>query len=231
MENIYTPKQITSDVRQFCQSIDSTQLPVFVPIQISSNTKKQFCFANVKRKTRKGGKVLHGWAIFERAKISLEAQFHAVWQKPDETLVDVSPPMIEGETQTLFLPDSVLVFDIASDPVVENKLWQIANDSGQFEEYSRWYRLYASILGRYPNGMDIPPVEIMESLLRMKDALWKLYTFHGVETESPGLDLEKRILPIRYARFREYRSDRICICGSDKPYGQCCRIEDGKLPA
>lgn len=51
-----------------------------------------------------------GWAIWEWKKVLIEAEFHAVWQRPDGTLIDITPKATAiGEIldikKILFLPD------------------------------------------------------------------------------------------------------------------------------
>lgn len=63
------------------------------------------CFSIVpKQIAAHGGSQLTGWAIWEVPGIYIEAEFHAVWQRPDGQIVDITPRPIYFPS-IAFLPD------------------------------------------------------------------------------------------------------------------------------
>lgn len=69
-----------------------------------------FCHVSAKHAAAKhGGRRIHGWALWqfgEGSSTMIVADFHSVWEKPDGTMVDVTPPKFG--TKVLFVPDSSL---------------------------------------------------------------------------------------------------------------------------
>lgn len=51
-----------------------------------------------------GGTSVIGWAIWERPKVYIEAEFHAVWRSPDGKHIDFAPRRLPVP-RILFLPD------------------------------------------------------------------------------------------------------------------------------
>ena len=63
------------------------------------------CFAIVpKHVAAHGGCQLMGWAIWEWPGVLIEAEFHAVWQRNDGRILDLTPRPIFADPVT-FLPD------------------------------------------------------------------------------------------------------------------------------
>lgn len=93
-----------SHVLEFCASI-TTETPVSILQSPPPSAQPLECFSNVANEVAKhGGQVVAGWAIWEWPGIYIEAEYHAVWQRPDGVLVDVTPRMewLNGMT---FVPD------------------------------------------------------------------------------------------------------------------------------
>lgn len=50
------------------------------------------CFALVEAHVaRHGGSAILGWAIWERPKVFIEAEFHTIWRTPDGRHIDIAP--------------------------------------------------------------------------------------------------------------------------------------------
>ncbi|MCY0998317.1 hypothetical protein OWM54_14370 [Myxococcus sp. MISCRS1] len=110
--NLTAPATITPAILSFSKELTgrNTQ-PVYVPIIPAVNAKGLDCYVNAKNVAEQcGGQVVYGWRIWEWPGILLEAQAHAVVQKPDGTFVDVTPPH-DGSTQDLFVPDPRNVYN------------------------------------------------------------------------------------------------------------------------
>lgn len=71
------------------------------------------CVGNVRRMIEQcGGVAVYGWSLMETLPgVMMEAEFHAVWRKPDGSLQDVTPKQFPAmEPITIFLADSSLVY-------------------------------------------------------------------------------------------------------------------------
>lgn len=101
---------IDAAVLAFCAHI-SRHAPVYVPLVPEPDARPAYCFDNsVRQASLHGGAALYGWAIWHWPGRWFEAEHHAVWQRPDGELLDVTPQPGAPE-QILFLPDPEKVFD------------------------------------------------------------------------------------------------------------------------
>lgn len=66
-----------------------------------------------------GGSIQYGWLIREQPGVFVEGEFHAVWKRPNGSLVGVTP-MQNGELEVLFLPDPKRVWE--GDPVESRRM-------------------------------------------------------------------------------------------------------------
>jgi hypothetical protein len=106
-----SPRLVHKFVIDLCNKIVPRSLPVRIPVKPDASARVNECFFNVRNKiARDGGEIQHGWAIWERPGLFIEAEFHGVWVSPEMILVDVTPK-VDGETEILFLPDPDEVFD------------------------------------------------------------------------------------------------------------------------
>ena len=65
------------------------------------------CYENVENVVKKfGGNIYYGWILWQNY-IYLDAEFHAIWKKPDGTLLDVTPQP-DGEKLIVFVPDNTI---------------------------------------------------------------------------------------------------------------------------
>lgn len=102
---------ISRGLLKLARQIDASTTPENVVVEPGEGCEADACFQNVKAITRRlGGSVQHGWRLREQPAVYVEGVFHAVWRRPDGTLVDVTPRS-DGLTEILFLADSKLVWD------------------------------------------------------------------------------------------------------------------------
>ncbi|WP_137892322.1 hypothetical protein [Ramlibacter sp. 2FC] len=86
-------------------------LPVFVEVRARADSESGECFgATAKQVAEHDGSCVYGWLIWEWPGILIEAEFHAVWQQPNGTLLDVAKKD-DGESVVLFLPDPSKSFE------------------------------------------------------------------------------------------------------------------------
>ena len=101
-----TPDSIHDGVLAFCAHICAASSPVSVPVVPSRDSTVRECFSNVARSVeRSGGSAVLGWAIWEVPGVFLEAEFHAVWDRPQQGLECVTR-RDDADTSLVFLPDS-----------------------------------------------------------------------------------------------------------------------------
>ena len=100
-----TPRVITPEIKNLCNEIVPNGKIIEVPVMWDSPAPQNQCFHNVNHVVDKiGGKCVTGWAIWQWANILIEAEAHAIWQSPDDTLIDITPHNLQEQT-ILFLPD------------------------------------------------------------------------------------------------------------------------------
>ena len=103
--NTVTPTLDEAHVLAFCASVVPDSVAYVVQCLPLLGEPFNECFSIVpKQIAAHGGNQLTGWAIWEVPGIYIEAEFHAVWQRPDGQIVDISPRQIYFPC-TAFLPD------------------------------------------------------------------------------------------------------------------------------
>lgn len=142
-----TPKRISADIRRLCKRIARIDEPSFVDVRARSDSRADDCFIDAQRQVAEfGGNIQHGWMIWEWPGIMAEGVFHAVWRKPDGSLLDIARKT-DGETRILFAPDQNRVF---SGTRIDNVRYAIGTDSrikeyiDVSEKYQRYVRRTAS---------------------------------------------------------------------------------------
>jgi hypothetical protein len=98
------PPDITKPIRLFASELGADR-PRYVEVKPWTKASVLNCFLNVQERVKLvSGSIVHGWIIWEQPPLCLEAHFHAVWQKPEAKLIDITPPQ-DGEKRILFCRD------------------------------------------------------------------------------------------------------------------------------
>ena len=88
-----------------------TSLPILLDTIPGADDEVRACFINVdKRVKSEGGETVFGWQFWEHPYM-IQAEFHAVWRKPDGSLVDITPKDDDHIRRILFVEDPVRKFD------------------------------------------------------------------------------------------------------------------------
>lgn len=96
-------------IKQLLIKIDAKHAPEVVVLDPSPDAAEKNCFYNVERHVRNmGGKAIYGWAI-GISPFLVEAEKHAVWQMPDDRLLDITPRTPAMPT-ILFVRDTDFVY-------------------------------------------------------------------------------------------------------------------------
>lgn len=100
------------EVRSFCQELVPGGIPFLVSVNPPQAAKSDECVENVMSVVEVNeGSIEYGWMLWERPRVLLEAEFHAVWVRPAGGRVDVTPKVLPGITKIVFLPDPNLVYE------------------------------------------------------------------------------------------------------------------------
>lgn len=106
------PSQITNEILELCQQIGSSEQPRFVVTRVPRDALPNDCFPNVQKCIdREGGRMHLGWAIWELPGVMVEAELHAVWERPVGEWVDLNPRPIKCD-RILFLPHPDVAYDV-----------------------------------------------------------------------------------------------------------------------
>jgi hypothetical protein len=111
---------ISRGILKLARQINSKGTPAHVSVEPGEGCTAGECFENVRLVVRRsGGSIQHGWKLREQPTAYVEGEFYAVWQRPDGSLVDVTPRPDAAPT-ILFLPDLHLVWD--GDPIEPRRM-------------------------------------------------------------------------------------------------------------
>lgn len=110
MGNTVTPSRIGPELRGLLGRLGVPSDPVRLAVRPLDHCRPLECFANATRCVAlHGGSVQHGWRLWEWPTVLVEAEFHAVWRRPDGALQDVTPAP-DGECEILFVADPERVY-------------------------------------------------------------------------------------------------------------------------
>lgn len=89
---VAVPDPRVARVAQFCATVVAGGSPQLVECRPLVGKPANECFGIVEEHVAaNGGRQVTGWAIWEFPGVFIEAEFHAVWQRPDGQLVDLTP--------------------------------------------------------------------------------------------------------------------------------------------
>ncbi|MBI3200091.1 MAG: zinc chelation protein SecC [Myxococcales bacterium] len=108
---ICVPNPEVAHVVDLAAGICEGARPLLVQVEPRNDATLLDCFPVVDRQVQlHGGEVCCGWRIWERPSVLIEAEFHAVWQKPNGDLLDLTPNQL-GAERILFLPDATRQYE------------------------------------------------------------------------------------------------------------------------
>ena len=105
------PSREEPHVAAFCDEVVPGGSPIEVACRPRLNRPQRECFPIVEEQIASvAGAMVTGWAVWERPKVFIEAEFHAVWQSPSGELLDLTPrPLMSSHI--LFLVDTRTKYD------------------------------------------------------------------------------------------------------------------------
>ena len=100
----------TDKIMELCSSAVPGAAPFYIPVEAAGWGLMNECFPNVRRMIQEhGGQPVNGWAVWQWANISVTLEAHAIWESPEEKIVDITPHDC-GEREILFLRDDRVVY-------------------------------------------------------------------------------------------------------------------------
>jgi hypothetical protein len=194
-----TPKKLTPKHRQFFKSLAVNVDVKFLDVEPAKDAIFDECFENVaEHVAQHGGRIAYGWCIWEWPTVYVEAEHHAVWERPDESLIDITPRR-EGEMQILFVRDDRVLPDPTFTNRIDNRRFALRPDP----DIEAFFDAAASV----------------NSFIRLhsvgREARFSQRDFAPLAYRHESI---RRLLWDRYLG----RNDP-CPCGSGKKFKKCCR--------
>jgi len=208
MHNTTTPPKITNAIIKLCREINENEQPYYVPIRPESSCQTNECFWNVKKKIKQcGGKVQHGWTIWEWPRILVEAEFHAIWVSPENTLLDITPKEYNVQ-RILFLPDNKQEYDFSKDGVrISNIRKPLLN-----------HPLILDFIEISEKLFDFEEEHSVGREIHLEGSMIDIYE----SLKYKKTDLQVKIQRLFYPSNRRIGRNDLCSCGSGKKYKKCC---------
>lgn len=97
---------IPKGILKLARQIDPSGTPDYISVEPAEECLPAQSYENVIATVRRrGGMMALGWSMREQPGAFAEGVFHAVWRCPERGLIDITP-RADGQTWTVFLPDS-----------------------------------------------------------------------------------------------------------------------------
>ena len=151
-----TPRAVTGAIRELAERLVPGAEPAYVEIKPRSDGTVNECFAAVDQQVSDyGGKIHYGWSMWEWPGVMIEAEFHAVWKRPDGSLQCVTPRADE-ERRILFLSDPERVW---AGRYIDNVRVPL-NEDPKVKEFVRLAEKKCEVLNRGQRASVFGPIAI-----------------------------------------------------------------------
>lgn len=175
-----TPRNIDQNIKRLIHKLNATHEPIFVKVIPEKGSQVKDCFMIVREKVKNaGGRMILGWQIWE-TKYLVEAEFHAVWENPNEELIDLTPKEITNINKILFVEDENLVYEekqvdnvrlnISSNELVDD-LINVSKAIFRFNNRGLRAEMYGADLIASLNDREINHIKYLQVLQEMISAL------------------------------------------------------------
>jgi hypothetical protein len=200
-----TPENITARIREFCQQVCPGEQPVFIGIRQEAGCEPLDCFDCVKRKVaRDGGRIQHGWTIWEWPRVYLEAEHHAVFEPPaGPPWLDITPSTSPEINSRLFLPDNTAVYDFENEGVLRDNIRSALSDDPLIQKFFSAAAKRSAVLNAIP-GVNVTVNDVDgATLARVSQA-------------------EQQLGELQVALAMKYTPQNApCFCGSGNKFKRC----------
>jgi hypothetical protein len=185
-----------------------------IPFEQINGTKERFCFDNVKGViAERGGAIVYGWLVWQHESIFVEAEHHAIWQKPSGDVVCITP-QTPPENSVTFIPDPSTVFDFDTRLLTKNVRVALMSDS-RLEEFFRVADRQTDLLNA---GQRLDSNSVV---LEKKDA----YLYHALDMQKTTLLTQVMMSngssPHPDDLTKKVGRNEPCPCGSGQKFKKC----------
>lgn len=174
---LVVPEHIDERLTAFATRIDNSA-PIRINVEPQTDSGHLNCGDNVARAvSRSGGQAVKGWQVWWIPNVLIEAQAHVVWQRPDGTVVDVTPNQ-DGKTECVFIPDSTLQANPGVD-YVPSRHENLTEDTA-VDRYIECARVVSDHQDRkFTSGIPMPPPPEQAEMTRLLSRLAELAAEQG----------------------------------------------------
>jgi len=104
-----TPAEISFALGSLINDLVPGGSVVYVDMEPLKGAPADECFYLVEAQCKEhGGRSATGWALWELPTLFVEAEFHCVWERPDGTLVDITPKLGDSKSSLLGGPKQAI---------------------------------------------------------------------------------------------------------------------------
>ena len=211
---VQTPSSSDVQVREFCRHLNVRSKPVLLPITADARSQPLDCFNNIRHKVAsEGGRIVYGWTIWIWPKVYIEAEHHAVFERPGGgDWVDVTPSHTAGITSRLFVEDASAIYDFENEGVRRDNIRHALTRDVLVQQFFQSARAYNDAMNALPGVGEIrvSPAEAQH--------------IQALQVENARLTMQ---LALKYSS----RNDR-CFCGSGEKFKRChgdSRIQQARI--
>lgn len=175
------PAEVNADIERLLDKLNVDYDPEMVPVAAEEYSTIDSSFDNVEEKVKRdGGQMHYGWNIMTNGYL-IEAEYYAVWENNEGTLVDVTPNK-PGAAEIMFVSD---------DTFARNKMVAIPNvrinitDSKLVDDYILLTETFDTILGltmyieEDKPWLPEPVINIVRTLDEYRKGVEQLYLHDG----------------------------------------------------
>jgi hypothetical protein len=191
----------------------------FVPRRPVNGARYAWCYWNVRDHVAQfGGQIRYGWLITEFKSLMLLAWHHAVWQRSDGMLLDITPHGTSGfgEGITAFLEDPIQTYDLSWPPAHAQQFEPLVSDP-RVDDFIHAYQVLFALQSDYlERQRAVPGVEcdVYSGSLRVQDPKESAKLRELESIWKPKIDaadarralFQDGLLACQYERLRETAS-------------------------
>lgn len=146
------PESISPEIVELSRRINPAAMPVFIPITPGLGCEVNDCFHCVRAKVaREGGRIQFGWSIWERPRVFIEAEHHAVYEPATgPPWRDITPCVLPEVRRRLFLPDDTAVYNYENEGIRRDNRRLALVDDPLVQEFFRLAEDRNEILNSIP---------------------------------------------------------------------------------
>jgi SEC-C motif-containing protein len=208
---IFVPSAGSDAVEKLRRALGTDRAAIEIPVLANYDAKERDCYANVRASVeRDGGRMQHGWAVWQHAHLFIEAERHAV-HAPGEGMqwLDRTPHTLPDGNQCatiLFIANDDAMYDFDAPILRDNVRVPLVDDS----RVSRALKMFSE------------STDVMNSVPGVNVALPAAVSKRVLQLQSrAALLLAEAMQPVRPTKAKKVGRNDPCPCGSGKKYKKC----------